>query len=173
MRSKTGTRRCLFLDRDGVINVKPPAGEYILRWEDFRIIPEVISWIRLFKAAGYLAIVITNQRCVALGLLSDAGLRALHERMCAELAAQGAIIDDVFCCPHHEGACDCRKPRPGMVLAAQEKWDIDLAASLFVGDSEQDKMLAAQCAIPFALVGDGRVMEIVQPPSHSGKMKHG
>ena len=86
----SGTRRCLFLDRDGVINAKPPAGQYILRWEDFRLIPEAVSWIRLFKAAGFLAIVITNQRCVALGLLSGEDLQALHDRMCAELAAQGA-----------------------------------------------------------------------------------
>ena len=161
--ARTGTRRCLFLDRDGVINAKPRDGEYILRWSEFRLIPEAVSWIRLFKAAGYLAIVITNQRCVALGLLSDGDLHALHERMCAALAVEGAIIDDIFCCPHEEGACDCRKPRPGLVRAAQEKWDIDLSASLFIGDSEQDRLLAERCRIPFALVRDGRVVEIIQP----------
>ena len=163
MLPKTTRRRCLFLDRDGVINVKPPDGEYVLRWDKFRLIPEVVSWIRLFKAAGYLAIVLTNQRCVALGLLSDADLQALHERMCAELSARGAVIDDIFYCPHQEGACDCRKPRPGLVFAAQKKWNIDVSASLYVGDSDQDKLLAERCGIPFAWVSDGKVLKIIHP----------
>ena len=87
-----------------------------------------------------------------------ADLAALHERMRAELAAQGAILDDIFYCPHAEGACDCRKPLPGMVMAAQRKWDIDLAASLFIGDGERDRLLAERCGIPFVMVRDGRVV---------------
>ena len=55
-------RRCLFLDRDGVINAAPQVGEYIRHWDEFRLLPEVVSWIRLFKAAGFLAVVLTNQR---------------------------------------------------------------------------------------------------------------
>jgi len=150
-------RRCLFLDRDGVINTAPPAGEYITRWEDFHLLPEVISWIRLFKAAGFLAIVVTNQRGVALGRHSEADLVNLHLRMRAELGVQGALLDDVFYCPHGEGACNCRKPLPGMILEAQAKWDIDLAASLLVGDGERDRQLAETCGIPFVLVKNGRV----------------
>jgi len=150
-------RRCLFLDRDGVINAAPPEGEYIRNWGEFRLLPEVVSWIRLFKAAGYLAIVITNQRGISRGLYSEADLRALHEKMRAELAGQGAILDDVFYCPHAEDACDCRKPLPGMVIQAQRKWDIDLSASLLVGDGERDRLLAERCGIPFVLVRDGRV----------------
>jgi len=152
-------RRCLFLDRDGVINAAPPAGAYIRCWEEFRLLPEVVSWIRLFKAAGFLAIVITNQRGIALGVMSESDLLALHEKMRAALAAQGAILDDIFYCPHAEDACDCRKPLPGMVIEAQKKWDIDLAASLLVGDGERDRLLAERCGIPFALVRDGCVVE--------------
>jgi D-glycero-D-manno-heptose 1,7-bisphosphate phosphatase len=151
-------RRCLFLDRDGVINEAPPEGEYIRSWEEFRLLPEVVSWIRLFKAAGYLAIVITNQRGIALGRMTQVDLMTLHERMRAELAAQGAPLDDVFFCPHAEGACDCRKPQPGMVVQAQRKWDIDLAGSLLVGDGQRDRLLAECCGIPFVLVRDGRVV---------------
>lgn len=157
------SRRCLFLDRDGVINAAPPKGEYIRSWEEFRLLPEVVSWIRLFKATGYLTIVITNQRGIALGLYSQEDLRALHERMRTELAEQGAILDDIFYCPHQEGACDCRKPQPGLVLEAQKKWDIDLSASLFIGDSERDRLLAERCGIPFALVKDGRVIHTIRP----------
>jgi D-glycero-D-manno-heptose 1,7-bisphosphate phosphatase len=158
--SETGARRCLFLDRDGVINAKPPDGDYIRHWDQFRLVPEVIAWIRLFKAAGFLTIVLTNQRGIARRLFSDSDLRGMHERMCAELAAQGAIIDDIFYCPHDEGVCDCRKPQPGLVRQAQQKWDIDLSASLFIGDSDRDRLLAERCRIPFALVSNGRVLEI-------------
>jgi D-glycero-D-manno-heptose 1,7-bisphosphate phosphatase len=154
-------RRCLFLDRDGVINAAPPAGEYVRRWEEFRLLPEAVSWIRLFKAAGFLTIVLTNQRGIALGIMSHADLIELHERMRAELTAQGAILDDIFYCPHEEGACNCRKPRPGLVLEAQQKWNIDLSASLLIGDSQRDQLLAEGCRIPFALVRDGRVVETI------------
>jgi len=161
--SSSGSRRCLFLDRDGVINAAPPPGEYVRRWDDFRILPEAVSWIRLFKAAGYLAIVLTNQRGIALGLYSHADLLELHEKMRAELAAQGALLDDIFYCPHHEDVCDCRKPRPGLVFEAQQKWDIDLANSLLIGDSQRDRLLAEGCGIPFALVRDGRVVDTITP----------
>jgi D-glycero-D-manno-heptose 1,7-bisphosphate phosphatase len=151
-------RRCLFLDRDGVINAAPPEGDYIRSWDEFRLLPEVVDWIRLFKAAGYLVIVVTNQRGIALGRMTEAELAALHERMRSELAAQGAVLDDIFYCPHAEGACDCRKPRPGMIVEAQRKWDVDLAGSLLVGDGERDRLLAARCGIPFVMVKDGRVV---------------
>jgi D-glycero-D-manno-heptose 1,7-bisphosphate phosphatase len=159
----TRARRCLFLDRDGVINAAPPKGQYIHRWEEFQFLPEAVSWIRLFKAAGYLTIVLTNQRGVALGIYSHADVQSLHERMCAELAAQGAVIDDIFYCPHAEDACDCRKPRPGLVIQAQQKWLIDLPSSLLIGDSERDQHLAARCGMPFARVSNGRVIETIQP----------
>jgi len=158
-------RRCLFLDRDGVINAAPPAGEYIRSWDEFRLLPEAISWIRLFKAAGFLAIVLTNQRGIALGLHTEADLQALHEKMRTALAAEGAILDDIFYCPHAEGACNCRKPLPGMVIQAQQKWDIDLSASLLIGDGERDRLLAERCGIPFAGVWDGRVVETSIPDS--------
>ena len=156
-------RRCLFLDRDGVINAAAPEGEYIRRWDEFRLLPEVVSWIRLFKAAGFLAIVLTNQRGIALGQYSEADLQDLHAKMRAELEAQGAILDDVFYCPHAEAACNCRKPLPGMVIQAQRKWGIDLGASLLIGDGERDRLLAERCGIPFALVRDGRVVETSIP----------
>jgi D-glycero-D-manno-heptose 1,7-bisphosphate phosphatase len=157
-------RRCLFLDRDGVINAAPPEGEYIWRWEEFQLLPEAVAWIRLFKAAGFLTIVLTNQRGIALGLYTEDDLRALHEKMLAQLAAQGAILDDIFYCPHEKGACSCRKPRPGLVLEAKKKWDIDLAESLLIGDSERDRQLAESCGIPFAMVRGGKVVETIRPP---------
>jgi len=161
-------RRCLFLDRDGVINAAPPEGEYIRSWEEFRLLPETVDWIRLFKATGYLAIVITNQRGVARGFYSEAELAAIHAQMRAALAAQGAVLDDIFYCPHAEGECNCRKPLPGMIEQAQKKWDIDLAASLFIGDGERDRLLAERCGIPFVRVRAGRVIETCPLPTFGG-----
>jgi len=90
------SRRCLFLDRDGVINVKQPDGQYVTDWSQFEFVPAVFDWIQLFKAASFLIIVVTNQRCVAKKLISPAQLEGIHRRMLTELRHRGAEIDDVF-----------------------------------------------------------------------------
>ena len=147
----------MFLDRDGVINEKPAPGEYIRSPEEFRLIPNAVDWIRLFNALGLLVIVITNQRGIALGLMTEEDLGQIHRKMISDLAAKGARIDDIFYCPHAEDSCTCRKPKPGLVYEAQKKWHIDLAQSLLLGDSENDEQLAAVCGVPFLSVVDGRI----------------
>jgi D-glycero-D-manno-heptose 1,7-bisphosphate phosphatase len=149
--------RCVFLDRDGVINQKPAPGEYIRSLDDFRVLPNAVDWIRLFNALGFLVIVVTNQRGVALGLMTESDLARIHQTMLAELAAKGARIDDIFYCPHAENSCDCRKPKPGLVYAARDKWDIDLGHSLLLGDSDNDQQLAAACGVPFLKVVDSHI----------------
>ena len=151
------TRRAVFLDRDGVINEKPAPGDYICSVEQFRLTPHIAGWIRLFNALGHLVIVVTNQRGVARGLMSEEALSSIHQRMVEELAESNARIDDIFCCLHEENSCECRKPKPGLVHAARDKWNIDLAQSLLLGDSESDRQLAAACGIPFLNVTDGRL----------------
>jgi len=153
-------RRCVFLDRDGVINAAPAAGEYILRWEEFRFLPGISDWIRLFNALGGLVIVVTNQRCVALGLLPTGELDEIHRRMRDELAQMGARLDDVLCCPHEEGTCDCRKPKPGLIEQACGKWEIDLEGSLLIGDSDTDRELARRTGLRFVRVTNGRIADI-------------
>lgn len=152
------TRACVFLDRDGVINRKPPAGDYIRSWAEFVFIPAVVDWIRLFNALGLLVIVVTNQRGVALGLMQQADLDRIHARMIQELEERGARIDDVLCCPHAEDSCDCRKPKPGLVLQACRKWDLDLSRSLLLGDSDRDRQLAANCGIRYLAVSEGKLL---------------
>ena len=162
-------RRCVFLDRDGVINVSPPTGEYVLSWDDFRILPEIVDWIRLFNALGYLVIVITNQRCVAKGLLRLEDLKAIHQQMCETLDEQGAHIDAVYACPHDTGCCECRKPLPGMIRQAEADWPINLAESLFIGDMDTDEQLAATCGLRFARVSQGRIQYFRGLPQHSAE----
>jgi D-glycero-D-manno-heptose 1,7-bisphosphate phosphatase len=132
-------KRAVFLDRDGVINRKPPEGDYVTRWEDFHILPGVAEGIALLNRASFLVIVVTNQRCIAKGLMSAAELEKMHERMTELLGKSGAIVDGTFYCPHEIGSgCDCRKPAPGMLLNAARLHDIELSASWMIGDSEID-----------------------------------
>jgi D-glycero-D-manno-heptose 1,7-bisphosphate phosphatase len=131
--------RAVFLDRDGVINQRPPAGKYIIRWEDFHILPGVPEGIALLNHAKFSVIVVTNQRCIAKGLMTEADLQKIHERMTNVLARAGANIDATFYCPHEiEPRCDCRKPAPGMLLSAARLRGIDLRISWMIGDSDND-----------------------------------
>ena len=131
--------KAAFLDRDGVINRKAPEGEYITSWEAMEILPGVAEAITLLHRSGFRTIVVSNQRCVAKGLITIDELEALHHRMCDVLAQAGAKIDAVYYCPHeNEPICQCRKPQPGMLLQAAREHNIDLSASWMIGDSRAD-----------------------------------
>ena len=153
-------RRCVFLDRDGVINVKAAPHEYIVQWDDFQLLPNVTDWIRLFNVLGFLVIVVTNQRCIARGMATLEQLDTLHRRMVEHLSNLGARIDDIFLCPHEEGTCACRKPQPGLVLQAVAKWNIDLPSSLLIGDSPSDAELAMRCGLPYASAANGKIVGV-------------
>ena len=132
-------KRAVFLDRDGVINRKAPEGEYVTRWENFEFLPGVAEAIASVNRAGWRVIVVTNQRCIAKGLATAGEVEAIHRRMREELAKMGARVDGVYYCPHdREPACSCRKPEPGLLLAAAREFEVDLSASWVVGDSETD-----------------------------------
>jgi D-glycero-D-manno-heptose 1,7-bisphosphate phosphatase len=132
-------KKAVFLDRDGVINRKFPAGQYVTCWQDFAFLPGVADAIKSLNHAEFHVVVVSNQRCVAKGLLTASDLDSIHRRMCRELAANGATIDDVYYCPHSEPPlCGCRKPSPGMLFAAARKHQIDLHASWMIGDSQAD-----------------------------------
>jgi D-glycero-D-manno-heptose 1,7-bisphosphate phosphatase len=131
--------KAVFLDRDGVINRKPLEGEYVTRWEEMEILPEVAGAVVQLNQADFKVIVVTNQRCIAKGLVTDAEVEAIHQRMCRALANVGATIDAVYYCPHEkQPPCTCRKPAPGMLLLAAREHGIDLAESWMIGDSDID-----------------------------------
>src|SRR5260370_20198942 len=132
-------KRAAFLDRDGVINRKPQEGQYVTRWEEMEFLPGVPEAISLLTQAGLCVLIVSNQRCVAKGLLTAGELESIHERMCQELATAGATITEVYYCPHEEQPpCGCRKPAPGMLLRAAFEHEIDLQTSWMIGDSEID-----------------------------------
>ncbi len=136
--------RAVFLDRDGVLNVDKG---YVHRESDLELIGGVALALRRLKDLGYLLIVVTNQSGVARGLYGTAEVEGFHAALSAAIKeAGGPQIDDYFYCPHLESgtdakfavACDCRKPKPGMLLAATKKHGIDLARSFIVGDKADD-----------------------------------
>jgi D-glycero-D-manno-heptose 1,7-bisphosphate phosphatase len=131
--------KAVFLDRDGVINRKLPEGQYVTRWEEFQFLPKVAEAIAALKSSGFRVIVVSNQRCVARGLISLSDLELIHQQMLATLAAANAVVDKVYCCPHEKyPPCGCRKPQPGMLLLAAQDYGIGLVNSWMIGDSETD-----------------------------------
>lgn len=132
-------RRAIFLDRDGVINEKMPDGRYVTRWEEFKFLPGVAEAIKAFNDMGFLVVIVTNQRGIAKGLYTEEDLREIHRRMCRRIERAGGRIDAIYYCPHdiHEN-CNCRKPKPGMILKAAEELKIDLPSSYLIGDSITD-----------------------------------
>jgi len=132
-------KKAAFLDRDGVINRKAPEDQYVTRWEQMEFLPGAREAIRWLNNAGFLVIVVSNQRCVAKGLITTDELDSLHGRMRREFQAAGARIDAIYYCPHDDQPpCGCRKPQPGMLLDAARTHDVNLAASWMIGDSEHD-----------------------------------
>lgn len=140
-------QRAVFLDRDGTINIYKG---FICSEQDLELIPGIANVIRKINASGYLAIVVTNQPVIARGECTVEELDRIHEKMETLLGQEGAYVDDIFYCPHHpdrgfEGEkieykidCNCRKPKPGMLLQAAEKYNIDLHQSYMIGDDERD-----------------------------------
>jgi D-glycero-D-manno-heptose 1,7-bisphosphate phosphatase len=142
----------VFLDRDGVINRDTG---YLGSWSKFEYVPGAVEALRALALAGWPIVVITNQSGIARGYYTLDDYLALTRRMVADLADRGVPIQGVYFCPHHpqgvvEGfvkECDCRKPMPGMILRAAAELDIDLAASVFVGDKKSDMQAAAAAGV--------------------------
>lgn len=140
-------QKAFFLDRDGTINRYVG---FLTDIGDFELLDGVADAIKLINESGYLAIVVTNQPVIARGEVSVEELQEIHNKMETLLGQSGAYIDDIFYCPHHPHNgyagerpeykidCECRKPKPGMLFAAADKYNIDLTESWMIGDGEND-----------------------------------
>lgn len=152
-------RRAVFLDRDGTLI--EDVG-YLNRADQLRVLPGVPAALRGLRAAGFLLIVVTNQSAVARGWLTEPKLCAINQRLNEILRAEGAGLDAFYCCPHlpdgtvrrYARECECRKPRPGLLLKAAEEWDVDLERSYAVGDSERDVLAGNRAGCHTVLLED-------------------
>lgn len=146
-RNLSRKQKAVFLDRDGTLN------KYVgfLRTADeFELLPGAAEAVKMINKSGYLAIVVTNQPVIARGECSWEELQKIHDKMETELGKEGAFLDGIYVCPHHkdkgfEGErpeykfdCDCRKPKPGLLLQVARDFNIDLKQSFLIGDSEND-----------------------------------
>jgi D-glycero-D-manno-heptose 1,7-bisphosphate phosphatase len=138
--SRQTALQTVFLDRDGVLNEKMPEGQYVTRWEEFRVLPGVPQALRRLNEAGLRVVVVSNQRGIARGLYTAADVAAIHEKLQQLLdGAAGARIDAFFICPHDKGECHCRKPLPGLFEQAVAQFPgITAATSVMIGDSLSD-----------------------------------
>jgi len=132
-------RKVVFLDRDGVINKKPVEHDYVKNWSEFELLPGAIEALKLLTQNGYDIYVITNQRGIARGMMSEQDLKVIHDKLREELKKHNAKIKQIYYCPHGEDeGCECRKPKPGMLFQAASEHNFDLTKAIFIGDDERD-----------------------------------
>ena len=135
----------IFLDRDGTINERVEKG-YVTSWDAFRFLPGAKEALRRLAQEGYRVLVVSNQAGVGKGLMSQTELDRITTRFCRQVDRSGGRIDEVFYCTHTPAEeCDCRKPKPGLLLRAAEKYGVLLDRAYFIGDSDSD-VLAGQRA---------------------------
>jgi D-glycero-D-manno-heptose 1,7-bisphosphate phosphatase len=154
----------VILDRDGVLNRKPPQAQYVRNWGEWEWCPGSLEALRLLRQAGYRVIIASNQPGIGRGFMSEADLDAVHGRMKQEIAQAGGRVEAIYCCPHdwHAG-CECRKPKPGLLYQAQRDFHLDLTRTPFIGDDERDQATAAAANCPFHRVTDARsLLDITQ-----------
>ena len=150
-------KKTVILDRDGVLNEKPPRAHYVRDWNEFVWLPGALDALRLLHENDYRVIIVSNQAGVARGAMSATALAELHSKMKQAVEAAGGGIAEIYTCPHdwNEG-CDCRKPAPGMLFAAQRDFHLDLTRCSFFGDDERDATAAQRAGCRFIQVSDSR-----------------
>jgi D-glycero-D-manno-heptose 1,7-bisphosphate phosphatase len=159
----SGVRRAVFMDRDGTISEEVG---YVNHPSRYKVFPFAAEAVRRLNEAGWLAILVTNQAGVARGYFKEELIGEVHKVLTTELEREGARLDAIYYCPHHPTVgeppfrfdCDCRKPRPGLLLRAAVELDLDLSRSWMVGDRYSDTELARRAGAhsAFVLTGYGR-----------------
>lgn len=150
--------KAIFIDRDGTLNPDPG---YISNPDDFNLFDGVAEALARLQKAGYLLILITNQSGIARGLISLQQLDQIHAKLQGQLSSAGARLDAIYHCPHHpdyppvngETNCNCRKPKPGMILQALKDHHIDPVKSYMIGDRSSDIKIALKTGVTPILIG--------------------
>ena len=154
--------KAAFLDRDGVINED---FGYVGKIEDFEFKEGIFELLELLQKLGFTLFVVTNQSGIARGYYNENDFYKLMEWMKDELQKKGIEIKDVQFCPHHPditGECECRKPKPGMILDLAKKYDVDLKNSIMIGDSKRDIEAAKRAGIEKTFKVEESLYDIIE-----------
>ena len=159
--------KAVFFDRDGVLNVDVA---YLYKIEDLRWIDGAREAVAYLTQLGYKIFIVTNQSGIARGYYTVEQMNELHAYMQQEIAVAGGKIEKIYYCPHHPegsvpeytGVCDCRKPKPGMLLQALAEYDIDKEQSFLVGDSKRDVEAAEAVGVEGYLYTGGNLLDFVK-----------
>ncbi len=144
-------KEAVFLDRDGVINDNRKS---VNKPEDLILYPWTASAIQKLNQAGYSVYVVTNQGGIELGFFTAGDLENIHAHLKKLLQAENACVDEIVYCPHYHQSCNCRKPKPGMLLDLAEKYPIDLKRSWMIGDREPDILAGANAGCHTIKIGN-------------------
>jgi D-glycero-D-manno-heptose 1,7-bisphosphate phosphatase len=153
--------RVVFLDRDGVIS--KDRTDYIKSWEEFEFIPGSLEAIKKLSENGFTPILITNQSVINRRMVTRDGLAYIHGKMTDAITSYGGKIETIYYCPHTpDNGCNCRKPKPGLILQAQKDYDLDLSTIAMIGDSMKDMVVAGEAGCGMTILvrtGKGKTTE--------------
>jgi D-glycero-D-manno-heptose 1,7-bisphosphate phosphatase len=161
----------IILDRDGVIN--EDSDDYIKSPDEWHAIPGSLQAIARLNQVGYHVIIATNQSGIGRGFYDVAMLQSINQKMVAQLKQYSGVITDIFFCPHlPNDQCDCRKPKPGMLLAIQKKYSLNLSDVFFIGDSVSDIQAAQSAGCQPLLVRTGKGKKTLDDYPDLNLIKH-
>jgi len=154
--------KAVFLDRDGVINIDKG---YVSKIEDFHFKEGIFELLKMLQNMGYTLFVVTNQSGIARGYYSIEDFMQLTKYMLDELEKRGIKIKEVAYCPHHPditGACNCRKPNPGMILDLAKKYGVNLKESILIGDKQSDIEAALNAGVSKSYLVNNSLFDIIR-----------
>ena len=167
--------KIIFIDRDGIVNYRAPIGEYITRWEDFKIIVDTFDVMKSLSQKGFKFIIITNQAGIARKKMNASELSRIHTNL-LDLCQKSRIeILKIYVCPHHwDDSCDCRKPKAGMFYAASKDFLVRLDKTLYIGDDVRDCEAAYNAGMKSLFIGDdsqlSNLRDVQKPIYSSNKL---
>lgn len=163
-------KKAIFLDRDGVINKKPPKADYVKNWSEFEFLPGAIEAVKLLTKNHYDIYIITNQAGIARGLMSEQDLKIIHNNFQKQIKRCSAKVDGIYYCPHgFDEGCSCRKPKPGLFFQAARDHSLDLTKTIFIGDDGRDLQAGDAAGCKTILVTpDNNLLQIVKSLLKSG-----
>lgn len=151
------SKKIVLLDRDGVVNEKPPKAEYVKNWKEFKFLPGAIDALKLLTEKHYEIIIISNQAGIGRKEMTEDDLKKIHEKFLEICKKEGVNIKGIYYCPHNwDEGCFCRKPKPGMLFKAAADHHFDLTKTIFIGDDERDEQAGKSVNCQTILLRQGR-----------------